>query len=139
MKRKNISTLIGIWVTGALLFSGFPARAEEERVVHPVKPVQSERDLGSDRAPVAGTEDRGGGAGLNDVLQFESGRLKTTPPEREAEALRFHQNTLLDRFENTDAHGQLALSFSSDGAELKLRSITGAEAPIVGMNRSPKE
>lgn len=139
MKRRTSSVLIGIWMMGTLLFSVSPARAEEEKVVHPVRPVQSERDLGSDRAPAVGSQDREGEAGLNDVLQFEAGRHETTPPEREAEALRFHQNSTLERFENADAHGQLVLSFSADGIELRLRSITGAEAPVAGVNRSPEE
>lgn len=138
MKRRTGLVLIGIWM-GTLLFGVFPAGAEGEKVVHPVRPVQSERDLGSDRAPAVGSEDPEDGAGLNDVLQFEAGRGETPPPEREAEALRFHQNSTLERFENADAHGQLVLSFSAEGVELKLRSITGAEAPVAGVNRSPEE
>lgn len=120
---------------GTLLFGVFPVGAEGGKVVHPVRPVQSERDLGSDRAPAVGSEEA---AGLDDVLEFEAGGGET-PPEREAEALRFHQNSTLERFENADAHGQLVLSFSAEGVELKLRSITGAEAPVAGANRSPEE
>lgn len=137
MKRRTGLVLIGIWM-GTLLFGFFPAGAEGEKVVHPVRPVQSERDLGSNRAPAVGSEDPEAGAGLDDVLLFEAGRGET-PPEREAEALRFHQNSTLERFENADAHGQLVLSFSAEGAELKLRSITGAEAPAAGVDRSPEE
>ncbi|NKE73341.1 hypothetical protein [Candidatus Manganitrophus noduliformans] len=136
MKRRTGLVLIGIWM-GTLLFGVFPAGAEGEKVVHPVRPVQSERDLGSDRSATVEPEDRGGG-GLDDPLEFEA-RRETPPPQREAEALRFHQNSTLERFENADAHGQLVLSFSSEGVELKLRSITGAEAPVAGANRSPEE
>lgn len=136
MKRRTGLVLIGIWM-GTLLFGVFPAGAEGGKVVHPVRPVQSERDLGSDRAPAVGSEEAG--AGLDDVLEFEAGGGETPPPEREAEALRFHQNSTLERFENADAHGQLVLSFSAEGVELKLRSITGAEAPVAGANRSPEE
>lgn len=138
MKRRASSVLIGLGMMGTLLFSVSPAGAEEGKVVHPVKPIQSERDLGSDRVPTAGSGGREG-EGLNDVLQFEAGRDGTTSPEREAEALRFHQNSTLERFENADAHGQLVLSFSADGMELRLRSITGAEAPVAGVNRPPEE
>lgn len=139
MKRRASSVLIGIWMMGTLLFPLSPARAaEEEKAVHPVRPVQSEPDLGSDRAPAVGSEDPEAGAGLDDVLQFESGKGET-PPEREGEALRFHQNSTSERFENADEHGELVLSFSAEGVELKLRSITGAEAPVAGANRSPEE
>ncbi len=131
MKKRTNLVLIGIGVAGALLFSGFSAEAEKgERLTDPVRPVQTERDLGADRSPAVGPQDRGAGNGLDDILQFEA-RRETPPPEREAEALRFHQNSLLERFENADVHGQLVLSFSADGTELRLRSITGAEAPIV--------
>jgi len=139
MKRRTNLVLIGIGVAAALLFAGFSAGAEKgERLTDPVRPVQTERDLGSDRSPAVGPHDRGADNGLDDVLQLEA-RRETPPPEREAEALRFHQNSLLERFENADAHGQLVLSFSADGIDLGLRSVTGADAPIVSMRRSPNE
>ncbi len=124
MKRRTLSILIGIWVM-VFLFSVFPAGGEERMLSDSVKRVQSERDIGSDRSPLLGSE------GRDDVLEFEAGtRQRTTPPEREAEALRFHQNTVLERFQNADVHGQLFLTFSADGIDLRLRSITGAEAPV---------
>jgi hypothetical protein len=140
MKQQTLSILIGIWVTGMVLFSIFPARAEEgKRLPDSVKPVQSERDLGSNRSAPVGSKEPKGDADLDEILQFKTARRETTPPEREAETLRFHQNTVLERFENADAHGQLVLSFSTEGIELRLRSITGAEAPVAGMNRSPEK
>jgi hypothetical protein len=140
MKWPTLSILIGIWVTGMVLFSVFPAGAEEgKRLPDSVKPVQSERDLGPNRsAPVESKEPKED-ADLDETLQFEATRRETTPPEREAETLRFHQSTVLERFENADAHGQLVFSFSTEGIELRLRSITGAEAPVVSMNRSLEE
>lgn len=136
MKRRTGLILIGIWM-GAFLFSASPSKAEKEKVVEPVRPVQSERSF--DRSPAAGSENPEDGIGLDDVLQFKAGGDETPLPEREAEALRFHQNATLERFENADAHGELVLSFSDDGVELRLRSITGSEAPAAGESRSPKE
>lgn len=128
MKWRTLSILIGIWVIGALLFSVIPAGAEKGKgPTDPVGPVQSEQDLGSDQSAVVGPQDSGRG-GLDDTLQFEA-RRETPPPQREAEAFRFHQNTTLERFESTDEHGRLFLTFSAGGIELRLRSITGAEAP----------
>lgn len=140
MKRPTLSILIGIWAMGMVLFSVFPAGAEEgERPPDSAKPVQSERDLGSNRsAPVESKEPKED-AGLDETLQFETGRRETLPPEREAETLRFHQSTVLERFESADAHGQLVLSFSADRIELRFRSITGAEGPVAEMNRSPED
>lgn len=121
MKKGIFSFLIGIWTVGALLISVFPAGAEEKVPAGSIRPV-SERDLGS---VAVGPEE--------DVLEFEAGAPeRAIPPERQVETLRFHQNTLLERFQNTDAHGQLFLTFSADGIELRLRSLTGAEAPVAG-------
>jgi hypothetical protein len=69
--------------------------------------------------------------GAKDALHFESKAYRRTiRKDRQMEALRFHQNTLLSRFQNTDNQGQAFLSFSGDGVDLNLRSPNGAEAPI---------
>lgn len=139
MKRRISSVLIGIWTTGALFFSVFPATAQEEEAPsRPIRPVQSERDLGSDQSSMRlRTDETGDRVQLDSALKFETGsRPKATPPEREAEALRFHQNTVVERFENADGHGQVFLTFSADRIDLKLRSITGAEAPVAGVRPS---
>lgn len=66
-----------------------------------------------------------------DPLQFESeARRRTIRKDRQEEALRFHQNTLSERFQGADSKGQIFLSFSGDGVDLVLRNITGAEAPV---------
>ena len=141
MKRQIIFIFIGIWMAGALLLSVSPVRAEDgEALSRSIRPVQTERDLAADPSSARITTDKGGGrVHLNSALRFEAGRHKSTQPERQAEALRLHRNTLLDRFQNADAHGQVLLTFSENRIDLNLRSITGAEAPIAGVTRSPEK
>jgi hypothetical protein len=71
------------------------------------------------------------------ILQFESeAPARIAPTDREEEAVRFHEHTVLDRFENSDDQGQLFLSFSFDGkADLVLRGTNGAEAPIADLGQ----
>ncbi len=132
MKRRTTFVLIGIWITGALLLAVAPAGAAEGKTfADSIRPVQSEGDLAPDpSSALIGLGEGEGRVRLDSGLRFETGTRKTTTPEREAEALRFHHNTVLERFENADSHGQVFLTFSADRIELSLRSITGAEAPV---------
>ena len=73
-------------------------------------------------------------------LQFEAkAHRETIPTEREEEAIRLHQNLLLDRFQGADSRGQVFLSFSADRIELILRGISGVEAPAVGLALTPEK
>lgn len=144
MKRQGISVLIVVWMVELLLLTVpvfAPAFAEEGKpVLGSIRPVQSERDLAADSSVTDLQSDHGGGrVQMDSALKFETGtRPRPTPPERKAEALRFHQNTLLDRFGNSDSQGQVFLSFSGDGVDLNLRSITGVEAPVAEIRSSKK-
>lgn len=145
MKRRAISALIVVWMAELLLLTAFPvftpAFAEEGKsVLGSIKPARSERDLAANSSATDLQSDHGGGrVRMDSALKFETGtRPSPTPPEREAEALRFHQNTLLDRFGNSDSHGQVFLSFSGDRVDLNLRSITGVEAPVAEIRSSKK-
>lgn len=131
MKGRFVGVLIGIFGAG-MFFSVFPASAEE-RAAPPDLAAPSGGDSALSRpAPSGEGENDKGGGRLDNVLRFEGGRPKTAPPERESEALRLHETTVLDRFEGADNHGQLSLSFSENRVDLNLRSITGAEAPVAG-------
>ncbi|MBI3803228.1 MAG: hypothetical protein HY282_05635 [Nitrospirae bacterium] len=138
MKRRIMAVLIGIFVTG-MFYSTLPATAEEKGVsTDATQPAQTEKDPAIDSSNgVMGMDDRGGRR-LDNSLRFEAGQ-KTPSAEREAEALRLHQTTVLDRFQGSDNHGQILLSFSEDRVDLKLRSITGAEAPVAGRKLLPKK
>ena len=75
-----------------------------------------------------------------DSLHFETKAYRRTiRKDREMEALRFHQNTLLSRFQNTDNQGQVFLTFSGDGVDLNLRNPNGSEAPVGHLNLPPRK
>ena len=75
-----------------------------------------------------------------DSLHFETKAYRRTiRKDREMEALRFHQNTLLSRFQNTHNQGQVFLTFSGDGVDLNLRNPNGSEAPVGHLNLPPRK
>jgi|GEM_PF-6505899 len=145
MKRVAVAVLFGIWAVGSFLYSPFQAEAEENGTFAGLaKQVQSERDLGAGPSSTLNNMDRSADRihldSPDTTLRFETGnRQKATPSDRKADALRYHQNTVLNEFGNADAHGQVALTFSADRLELKLRSITGEEAPIASADHLSKK
>lgn len=90
--------------------------------------------------PARPGEERPAETGPEVPLRFE---LRThrepAPTRREDEAIRFHQNTLLNRFQSADAQGQALLSFSGRGMDLALRNNNGNEAPLASVERAPEE
>jgi hypothetical protein len=104
---------IGIWLGGIL-----PSTAQSP-------PTQSTPPEGAEQSDPDTT------------LEFESETPeRISPTDREEEAIRFHEHTVLDRFENSDDQGQLFLSFPFEGgADLVLRGANGAEAPIADLGQ----
>lgn len=133
--------IIGIGALVVFLFAQPPARSEEAVLGSKIRPVQVESNFASEGSAPSKQPDAGGSAPRSEsILPLQtSSKGRTTGPERESQALKFHKNSLLDRFGGADAHGQILLSFSANRIDLMLRSITGEEAPVAGVNPSPKK
>ncbi|MFY9270431.1 MAG: hypothetical protein WAO55_11870 [Candidatus Manganitrophaceae bacterium] len=137
MKSRFFTILTGVLIAGVIFPPLiFPGSIEGRETIPAEGNSSTERPLSADRpeemslAPI-----RHDGPFWFD--RKTGGRMTT--PEREAEAIRFHQNSILDQFQNTDAHGSVFLSFSRNRISVKLRSITGAEAPVADILVSPKK
>lgn len=118
---------IGTGVGWGLSQSAPPDEAAAERAPADA-PVQSES------APAPNLLEEGPPA-ADTTLQFESDALRrATPADREMEGLRLHQNTVRERFENTDDRGEALLSFSGGNVDLVLRGTNGAEGPVARLD-----
>src|SRR5579871_834305 len=132
MKPQIIYIFIGIGTLVVLLFPAPRAMSEEGAPGGGISTIQAERNLAPEDTASLKQSDAGGSALRSESilpLQARSNR-RATAPERESQALEFHQNTLLDRFGGADNHGQIFLSFSANRIDLMLRSLTGEEAPV---------
>lgn len=143
MKRRFAMIIIVIWVGAGSIFPAAVRSSLMEDAgagVSPSTPLVS-TESSPERSP-APSPSKGGWRGrihLNPSLQFETKADQgTIPSEREAEAIRFHQNNLLNRFQNADSQGQIFLSFFANRVELMFRSVSGAEAPVVGLDLTPE-
>lgn len=144
MKQQLIKNAIAVWLAAGLIFlSAVPSSSmDEEKAAAASSTRLVQTEASPDRSPVMSRPERNWRRRIyfNPSLQFEAkAHRETIPTEREAEAVRLHQSMLLDRFQGTDAQGQVFLSFSVDRIEFMTRNIAGVEAPAVGLSLTPEK
>ena len=132
--KQTISFFIEIGLIGTLLSPVFLCMLEEGALANSIRPVQSERDTAPEPSSLLNPLNNGEEPSqVDNNLHLKNGARRAPRPARKVQALQFHRNTLLNRFQNADSHGQMLLTFSRNRIDLHIRNISGAEAPIAGM------